>query len=227
MLTRTRAPLGVGLGIAGLCLSFLAVGCATRGKAARGVASQELNCDEADMKVEHEEGRFYRATGCGGSVRIACYDPYESTGAQWAPADPATAGNRVRCERILDAQPSLTNANVAAASSAPSSSSSSSSAHAPSGANGNAKGFDVELARKLLNAAADRAKTCAAPSGPTGQGSARISFGRDGTVAAVEVAPPFSDTEVGRCVAREFSRLSVTPYEGEPVTVKKAFDIAR
>ena len=84
--------------------------------------------------------------------------------------------------------------------------------------------FDRELAAKLLTAAVERAKTCGAPSGgPRGEGHARITFANQGTVERIELDPSFVDTEAGRCVEREMTRVSLPRFDGAPVTVKKAF----
>lgn len=188
-------------------------GCATKNTAIRNVAERELGCPASSIKLEKEDGRVVRATGCGESARIACHDPHASTGASWGATDPLTAGNRVVCERVLD-RPQA-------------------SAPAPAKAKGPPadktvdldRTFDKALAAKLLGASVERARTCKGPTGPTGSGKARITFANDGTVASVDVGAPFADTKAGRCVARELSRVSLPPFDGEPVTVTKSFDV--
>lgn len=197
-----------------LRLAFLAIvpscllACATTHTAVRDLAAQELACPRDAIDLAHDEGHHvYRASGCGASVRIACYDPNDSTGAQWGWADPLTAGNRVRCERIID-RPQATTTNATVPAPAP-----------------KAGEFDKALAAKLLGAAADRARTCSVPGGVSGPGRAHITFAGDGTVTAVDLDAPFRDTEVGRCVVREMQRSSTTAFTGGPVTVAKSFEV--
>jgi hypothetical protein len=52
-----------------------------------------------------------------------------------------------------------------------------------------------------------------------------LTFSTDGSISAIELDAPFRDTEVGRCVTREMSRVSLTPFDGQPVTVGKHFVI--
>jgi hypothetical protein len=190
--------------------SLLLFGCATQRSAARGIAARELACPEDAITIAHDEGRLYRATGCGGTVRVACYDPHDSTGASWGWADPLTAGNRVYCETIVD-RSTTTSALVSS----------------PSPAKSEPAMFDRDLAAKVLAAASLRAKTCGGPNDPQGEGWARVTFAANGAVTTTEVEPPFSGTEAGRCVVRELERVSVTAFAGHPVSVRKRFEIAR
>lgn len=188
-------------------LGFLAfvllapTGCGTQKMAARELAANDLGCPEDAVRItkDKEDPRLYRATGCGNTVRVACHDPYDSTGASKGWGDHVTARNRVSCESIIDrpaAKTTTTNARV----------------------------FDRELAAKLVAAAADRAKTCGAPSGgPRGEGHLRMTFANDGTVQDVALDAPFADTETGRCVDREMRRVVLPRFDGEPVAVKKTF----
>ncbi|MDB4939360.1 MAG: hypothetical protein JWP87_6332 [Labilithrix sp.] len=200
-----RIPAATGLFVLLAALSTLTA-CSTTATAVRDTAAQELACPRSSIRLEHVDRRIYRATGCGGSVEVACYDPQESTGAQKGWADPLTAGKRSRCE-TLGTRPTLT----------------SSVATRVAATRG---GFDRELAAKLLAASADRARTtCARRGGPTGPGHARITFAPDGSMASVDVEAPFAGTEVGACVAEELSRVSLPPFEGSAVTLGKHFEI--
>ena len=196
-----------------LSLGALA-GCATKNTASRNLAERELGCPASAIHLEKEDTRIVRATGCGESVRITCHDPQASTGAAKGWADPLTAGDRVICDRILD-RPSQ-------AASAPAEKAKTTKSDKPIDLD---RTFDKALAAKLLGASAERARSCRGPSGPTGAGRARITFAADGTVSAVDVGAPYADTEAGRCVARELSRVSLTPFDGEPVTVTKSFEV--
>ena len=44
-------------------------------------------------------------------------------------------------------------------------------------------------------------------------------------VSSVELGAPFADTEPGRCVEREMKRVSLTKFDGAPVSVKKSFTV--
>jgi len=181
----------------------LTTACATQKTAVRNLAERELACPGDAIEISKDEPRVYSASGCGMTVRIACHDPHESTGAQWGWSDPLTAGNRAECEKILDRpqQPvTVTSAPLFA--------------------------FDRDLAAKLLSSATERAKSCGAPNGPRGKGTARVTFATNGSVSAVEIEAPFENSEEGRCVKRELERVSMPGFSGTPVTVKKAFEIA-
>lgn len=188
--------------------------CATQKSAARSLAAQKLGCPEDSIKMSREDHRIYSATGCGLTVRIACHDPYDSTGAAKGWADPLTAGNRAECEDIIDRPP------VAKTGTAGTTTTTSAQAAQNAQATGE---FDRDLAAKVLTAAADRARTCRAPNGPTGEGQARVTFASDGTVSSIELDERYANNEAGRCVQRELTRVSVTRFDGGPVTVKKSF----
>lgn len=119
------------------------------------------------MSVRHVSGHIYSASGCGSAIEVACYDPYESTGAHKGWADGATAGNRVRCESLVQRRPPpvLSSGNATAT---------------PSSSAATKAGFDRPLAAKLLAASAERARTCSAPGGMSGPGRARITFAPSG-----------------------------------------------
>jgi len=192
--------------------------CATRGTVVRSIAASELGCPESSIKVKHVEGRIFRATGCGDSIEVACTDPYESTGAAKGVFDGATSGNRVHCER-LGSRATTTAATTARA---PATTPPVATAPPPAGRPGE---LDRALAARLFDAAAGRARSCGRRGGPTGEGRARVFVGTDGLVSRVELAPPFADTEVGRCVTTELSRVSLPPFTGEPVVLAKTFEV--
>lgn len=187
-----------------LAMTTLALsGCATQKTAARQLAANDLGCPEDAVRItkDKEDKRLYSATGCGNTVRIACHDPYDSTGASKGWGDHVTSGKRSVCETIIDrpaAKTTTTSARV----------------------------FDRELAAKLVSAAAERARTCGAPSGgPRGEGHLRMTFANEGTVQNVELEAPFADSEAGRCVEREMMRVVLPRFDGEAVTVRKAFQV--
>jgi hypothetical protein len=41
----------------------------------------------------------------------------------------------------------------------------------------------------------------------------------------VELEAPFADSEAGRCVEREMTRVFLPRHDGGPVTVRKAFRV--
>lgn len=196
-----RATCTVVLSLVVAALAAPSAGCATRGAAMRDVGARELGCPSSAVQLTRVEGRIYRATGCGSSVEVACYDPHESTGAAKGWADGATAGDRIHCEALL-ARPS------------------SPRARAPKNAP-----FDRTLAATLLAASADRARACAERGGPTVPGRAVITIVPNGSVASVEMEPPYRDTEAGQCVAAELSRVSLPAFAGEAVVVGKRFEL--
>ena len=139
------------------------VGCATQKGAVREMASRDLGCPDDEIKLKRDDDGVYNAAGCGHAVRIACHDPYASTGASWGWSDPLTAGNRSKRDRLLDAPAAVAkSAPSATANAAPPTGTgtltSAPAVRAPSE-------FDRALAGKLLSAAAERAGSCRAPGG--------------------------------------------------------------
>lgn len=86
--------------------------------------------------------------------------------------------------------------------------------------------FDRGAALKALKAAADAARSCKQPDGPTGVGRMTVTFEPSGEVKNTLIdGPPFAGTVVGKCVARAFRAAKVPPFRGSPVTVAKSFSI--
>ncbi len=86
--------------------------------------------------------------------------------------------------------------------------------------------FDREAAKKALNAAADKAKGCKMPDGPTGIGNVSVTFAPSGKVdSALLISGPFGGTTVGKCIIRMFLGAKVPPFSGSPVTVSKSVGI--
>jgi hypothetical protein len=87
--------------------------------------------------------------------------------------------------------------------------------------------FDREAAKKTLSAAADRAKGCKMPGGPTGTGKVSVTFAPRGEVeSALLVSGPFGGTAVGSCIVRTFRAAKVPPFSGSAVTVAKSVGIS-
>ncbi|MES1179327.1 MAG: serine/threonine-protein kinase [Myxococcales bacterium] len=76
-----------------------------------------------------------------------------------------------------------------------------------------------------LGSAASAAASCKRPDGPTGPGSASVTFSPDGPVKAVTVSAPFAGTPVGQCVATVFRGAHVPPFSGSSITLPKSFQI--
>ena len=68
---------------------------------------------------------------------------------------------------------------------------------------------------------------CKKEGGVTGPGTAMITFGSDGAVSAVMVEAPYAGTKEGDCVAGQFRRQKVNPFQGSPQTIKHSFEIPK
>lgn len=76
-----------------------------------------------------------------------------------------------------------------------------------------------------LGSAASAATSCKREGGPSGSGSASVTFSPDGPVKAVTVSSPFAGTSVGQCVASVFRGVHVPPFSGSSITLPKSFQI--
>jgi serine/threonine-protein kinase len=76
-----------------------------------------------------------------------------------------------------------------------------------------------------LSNAANSAMGCKRPDGPTGSGTATVTFSPDGPVKSVSVSAPFAGTPVGQCVANAFRGAHVPPFSGSAFTLPKSFQI--
>ncbi|MEI9937818.1 MAG: serine/threonine-protein kinase [Pseudomonadota bacterium] len=80
-------------------------------------------------------------------------------------------------------------------------------------------------ALSALGSAASAAAACRRPDGPSGSGSASVTFSPDGPVKSVSVSAPFAGTAVGQCVATVFRGVHVPPFSGSSITLPKSFQI--
>ena len=80
-------------------------------------------------------------------------------------------------------------------------------------------------AMAALSSAASAAGGCKRADGPTGAGTATITFSPDGPVKSVSVSAPFAGTPVGQCVANAFRGAHVPPFSGSAFTLPKSFQI--
>ncbi|MEI9950161.1 MAG: serine/threonine-protein kinase [Pseudomonadota bacterium] len=76
-----------------------------------------------------------------------------------------------------------------------------------------------------LGSAASAAAACKREGGPSGSGSANVTFSPDGPAKAVSVSPPFAGTPVGQCVVTVFRGAHVPPFSGSSITLPKSFQI--
>jgi len=76
-----------------------------------------------------------------------------------------------------------------------------------------------------LSNAASAASACKRADGPTGSGTATVTFSPDGPVKSVSVSAPFAGTPVGQCVAGAFKGAHVPPFSGSSLTLPKSFVI--
>lgn len=87
--------------------------------------------------------------------------------------------------------------------------------------------FNKGAAIAALGAAAAQASGCKRPGGPTGGGKAVVTFAPSGRVTTANVSGgEYPGTPVGSCVAGVFRRAQVPAFQGDPVTVSKAFSIS-
>ena len=68
---------------------------------------------------------------------------------------------------------------------------------------------------------------CKKKDGPTGKGSATVTFAPEGNVTSVSVDPPYAGTPVGDCVAGLLKRTKTNSFKGSPQTVKHSFEISK
>jgi hypothetical protein len=85
--------------------------------------------------------------------------------------------------------------------------------------------FDREAASEVLSIAALRTPGCKKLGGPTGTGTATVTFGTNGHVSGASVGGDYAGTIVGACIASLFRAVSVPAFGGLPVTLNKQFTL--
>jgi hypothetical protein len=76
-----------------------------------------------------------------------------------------------------------------------------------------------------MSAAASKAMGCKGE-GPSGTASVSVTFAPSGRVTSAKVdGGPFSGTPTGGCIATAFRGVTVPPFDGSPVTVRKTVSI--
>jgi hypothetical protein len=78
-----------------------------------------------------------------------------------------------------------------------------------------------------LTSAASSAASCKRADGPSGAGTATITFSPDGPVKSVSVSAPFAGTPVGQCISAVFRGAHVPPFSGSAFTLPKGFNIPK
>lgn len=86
--------------------------------------------------------------------------------------------------------------------------------------------FDEAGARQRLSAANSVLVICK-HGGASGPGKASVTFGPDGTVTAVSLAPPYEGTKEGTCAVNQFRRVKIRPFTGAPHTLQHTFEIPK
>jgi serine/threonine protein kinase len=76
-----------------------------------------------------------------------------------------------------------------------------------------------------LSNAASSVGACRREGGPSGAGSASVTFSPDGPVSSVSLGAPFAGTAVGACVQNAFRSAHVPAFSGSAVTLSKSFRI--
>jgi serine/threonine-protein kinase len=80
-------------------------------------------------------------------------------------------------------------------------------------------------AMAALNSAAGSAASCKQSGGPSGSGTATVTFSPSGSASSVSIGGKFSGTGVGSCVAGVFRRARVPAFSGGSVTLSRGFRI--
>lgn len=86
------------------------------------------------------------------------------------------------------------------------------------------RGFDPRsVLAPLADAARLAGEKCSRHAGPTGRGQALVTFDASGRTSDVLIQGALAGTAVGACVERQFRKVVVPPFEGQPVSIRKSF----
>ena len=88
-------------------------------------------------------------------------------------------------------------------------------------------GFSPAVARAKLDAANGVLVICKRAGGPSGRGSAAVTFAPAGNVSAVTLTVPFVGTPVGACVTGQFLRVKVPAFTGGPQPMAYTFTVPK
>ncbi len=122
---------------------------------------------------------------------------------------------------IPSASDAGTGPNVAPAPPASAAPSAAATAEPPSDATGQPARFDRGAAAAALGGVSvDRCRTAAEPNL---SGAVIVVFAPSGVVTSTKVEGPHAGTPIGGCVAQAYRAARVPPFDGPPITVRKAF----
>ena len=86
--------------------------------------------------------------------------------------------------------------------------------------------FDPVRGMTALNEAARTASQCSDLDGPSGTGSAQVTFDPStGSVSSAILLDPFANTRSGACVVERLRSARVAPFSGDPVSATVSFHI--
>jgi hypothetical protein len=86
--------------------------------------------------------------------------------------------------------------------------------------------FSPYLARRALDGTSGVALKCRRDE-LWGVAHATVTFGTDGSVAKVNIGPPFTDTPAGDCVAEALGAARVPAFAGRPAVFVYQFFVGR
>jgi serine/threonine protein kinase len=83
-------------------------------------------------------------------------------------------------------------------------------------------GFDRAAANAAIAAARASSVSCRRPGDPSGEAKVVITFAPTGRAVDAHLeGPPFAGTPTGRCVSAQFRAITVPPFGGEPVVIRR------
>lgn len=85
--------------------------------------------------------------------------------------------------------------------------------------------FPEGEARAALSSAATQAKSCRRPGDRTGKAVVTVTFSPSGRATTATVEGDFAGSRVGGCIASKLRRVTVPPFGGEFITVRKSFEL--
>jgi len=89
------------------------------------------------------------------------------------------------------------------------------------------RAWNESAARARLSQANGAMAFCRQADNPGGAGSATVTFAPEGNVASVALDPPYAGTKTGDCVAGQFKRAKLNPFDGPSRTLKHSFEVPK
>jgi serine/threonine protein kinase len=97
---------------------------------------------------------------------------------------------------------------------------------APPDAFSESPGFDRAAANAALAAARASAASCRRPGDPSGDAKVVITFAPTGRAVDAHLeGPPFAGTPTGRCISSQYRAITVPPFDGQPVVMRRKVPI--